>query len=191
MPDWARRGQTGQNCFDQHGSRCANNRPTGQTADRVRTGTGGRRTNENGGAIAIGHPLGARTRRPFRGDKASSGRLRMAEESGLRYPPFGVPIEPQPDRPYVALKDAARRLHLGRPTLQAKVVSGGSRDGHAQVQKGCAGMSLRTRWRGTPDRTRLWRPPSCVARWRSCEQNWRRSAEPSNRWLICARRSSH
>jgi hypothetical protein len=40
LPDWARRGQTGQNCFDQHGSRCANNRPTRQTADRVRTGGG-------------------------------------------------------------------------------------------------------------------------------------------------------
>jgi hypothetical protein len=49
----------------------------------------------------------------------------VASEGGLKYPPVGVAMEPAPDRRYVALKDAARRLHMDRRTLQNAVEAGG------------------------------------------------------------------
>ena len=48
----------------------------------------------------------------------------MAMEGGLIHPPAGVASEPAPDRPYVALNDAARRLHMDRRTVHAALVSG-------------------------------------------------------------------
>jgi acetyl-CoA acyltransferase len=45
----------------------------------VRTGTGGRRTNENGGAIAIGHPLGAN------GARIMTTLVNALEQRGGRY----------------------------------------------------------------------------------------------------------
>lgn len=48
----------------------------------------------------------------------------MASEGAWNYPPAGVAREPAPDRPFVALKDAARRLHMDRRTLQNAIASG-------------------------------------------------------------------
>lgn len=48
----------------------------------------------------------------------------MPAEGALKYPPAGVPREPAPDRRSVALKDAARRLHMDRRTLQSAVIAG-------------------------------------------------------------------
>lgn len=48
----------------------------------------------------------------------------MTEAGGFRYPPSGVPSQPIPDRPYMALKDAARLMHLDRRTLHAMLISG-------------------------------------------------------------------
>ncbi|MDT5047976.1 MAG: hypothetical protein QOG75_3864 [Mycobacterium sp.] len=48
----------------------------------------------------------------------------MPSEGAFKYPPAGVAIEPAPDRAFVALKDAARRLHIDRRTLQNAVVAG-------------------------------------------------------------------
>ncbi len=50
-----------------------------QTADRLRTGTGGRRTNENGGAIVIGHPLVAS------GARIMTTLVNTVEQRGGRY----------------------------------------------------------------------------------------------------------
>jgi hypothetical protein len=48
----------------------------------------------------------------------------VPSEGAFRYPPAGVAIEPAPDRPFIALKDAARRQHIDRRTLQNAVVAG-------------------------------------------------------------------
>jgi hypothetical protein len=48
----------------------------------------------------------------------------VPSEGAFKYPPAGVAREPAPDRGFVALKDAARRLHMDRRTLQNAVVAG-------------------------------------------------------------------
>jgi hypothetical protein len=48
----------------------------------------------------------------------------VPSEGAFRYPPAGVAIDPAPDRPFIALKDAARRQHIDRRTLQNAVVAG-------------------------------------------------------------------
>jgi hypothetical protein len=56
-------------------------------------------------------------------DRRAEG-VAVAAAGGLRYPPAGVATEPAPDRPYVPLKEASRRRHMDRRTLQAAVISG-------------------------------------------------------------------
>lgn len=48
----------------------------------------------------------------------------MPAAGAMKYPPGGVATEPVQDQPYVPLRDAARRLHMDRRTLQAAVASG-------------------------------------------------------------------
>lgn len=48
----------------------------------------------------------------------------MSGEAGWKNPPAGVPAEPDPDRPYVALSEAAQRLGLDRRTLLRALTSG-------------------------------------------------------------------
>lgn len=48
----------------------------------------------------------------------------MPAEGALKYPPAAVPREPASGRRFVALKDAARRLHMDRRTLQSAVIAG-------------------------------------------------------------------
>src|SRR6188768_2080560 len=48
----------------------------------------------------------------------------MAAASGWKYPPAGVPVEPDPDRSYVSLNKAAQRLAMDRRTLLSAVMRG-------------------------------------------------------------------
>jgi hypothetical protein len=49
---------------------------------------------------------------------------RMAAESGWKYPPAGVPREPEPGRSYLSLSKAAQRLGMDRRTLLSAVMRG-------------------------------------------------------------------
>ena len=48
----------------------------------------------------------------------------MAADGGWKYPPDGVPTEPEPGRHFVPLSRAAQHAHVDRRTLQAAVVKG-------------------------------------------------------------------
>lgn len=48
----------------------------------------------------------------------------MSGAGGWKYPPAGVPAEPDRDRPYVPLSEAAQRLGVDRRTLLRALTSG-------------------------------------------------------------------